>query len=223
MRSLLCEAGVEAGVEVGPEGKLGRRGFTLIEVLIAMALMAALLAALYTTFFTVFAGRETVNFELERTREVRRFIELVTMEVESAFYDAKNPVTLFKGDKEKSGPWGLEFTYFTHTVIRKDLPVSDLKRAIYSVERKDEGLTLYKELFDAYAPGKVGDFKVAVLEGLSLVSFEYYDGESWVKEWRALGEITTPEAVKIKIAFSDAGGDDDGAGDYTAVARPRIR
>ncbi|MBI5232994.1 MAG: prepilin-type N-terminal cleavage/methylation domain-containing protein [Deltaproteobacteria bacterium] len=67
-------------------GAHGERGFTLLELLVATALGAVLLAALYAVFFSVLKGHGMVEKDLERTREMRRFLDVFRMEVESSFF-----------------------------------------------------------------------------------------------------------------------------------------
>ncbi|HYA13014.1 MAG TPA: prepilin-type N-terminal cleavage/methylation domain-containing protein, partial [Syntrophales bacterium] len=62
------------------------QGFTLIEVLIAIAIMAVVLIALYNTFDL--AGRAVfgVDRSLVKLQEARAFVDTLKREIESAFY-----------------------------------------------------------------------------------------------------------------------------------------
>src|SRR5574340_477216 len=79
-------------------------GFTLIEVLVAVALTSIVLVALYGSFFSVLRGRSDIDRSLERTREVSRFLETFSREIQSSFFKDGNTWTVFAGTEEdKSG------------------------------------------------------------------------------------------------------------------------
>jgi len=63
-----------------------RKGFTLIEVLIALALLSILAGTLYSTYFTLIKGRESATEGMEARRELRTTLDLLRRELNSAFY-----------------------------------------------------------------------------------------------------------------------------------------
>ena len=120
----------------GSDATCGERGFTLIEVLIALFLTAMLLTSVYYTFFSILGSREVISEELERQREIRRFVDLTGMEIESSYVNADSPKTFFTGYETGVAARrfsNLKFTYFTHAVLKKDRPAGDLKVVRYSV------------------------------------------------------------------------------------------
>ena len=66
------------------------RGFTLLEVLIALALLSLLAGALYGTFFSLTAGREAAPAGMEARRELRSSLDLLRRELSGTYYGRGN-------------------------------------------------------------------------------------------------------------------------------------
>jgi prepilin-type N-terminal cleavage/methylation domain-containing protein len=64
------------------------KGFTLLEVLVAMALLVILSAALYGTFFSLMRGRETAVAKMEARRELSATLDQLRRELSAACYEA---------------------------------------------------------------------------------------------------------------------------------------
>ncbi len=206
-----------------PRASAGEHGFTLIEVLIALFLTAVLLTSVYYTFFSMLESREVISEELERQREVRRFIDLLGMEIESVYVSGANKNTLFTGYDMGVGARKfarLEFTFFTHTVVSKDNPAGDLKIVRYSVGEGEDGrLDLFKEKWDAFIGlGGKGSFKVVAIEDIKGFKATYFNGNNWTKTWQNSTGIGAPEAVKFELTIKKG----DGTEKYTFTSSPRI-
>ena len=200
------------------------RGFTLIEVLIALFLTAILLSSIYFTFFSMLESREVISEDLERQREVRRFIDFMGMEIESAYVSDINAYTRFVGSKAEIGGRSfstLEFTFFTHTVVSKGSPSGDLKSVRYSVGKGDgEKIDLFKERWDAFTgQGGKGSFKVEAVEDIKGFDVSYFNEGNWVKSWRNAPGRGTPEAVSFVLTV----GKGHGTEKYTFTVKPRIK
>src|SRR6266545_2201874 len=66
------------------------RGFTLLEVLVAMSLLVILSAALYGTYFSLMRGRETTVARMEARRELSTTLDQLRRELSAAFFDTNN-------------------------------------------------------------------------------------------------------------------------------------
>ena len=213
-----------AGAVVAAEKRRFDGGFTLIEVLIAVTLTAIFLTAIYYTFFSMLESRETITSALERQREVRRFLDIASMELGSAYVSKENPKSLFRGRKAKVGSKAfstLDFTFFTHTVVSEGRKASDLKAVKYFVEEvEDDRFDLLKDKRDAYAdPQGEASFKVSVVEDITGFEVSYFNGSSWVGGWSSGTASGAPEAVKLKVSVSAGGGTEH----YSAISRPMIK
>lgn len=204
--------------------KAGRcRGFTLLEVLVAVGLAASILAALYASFFSVLKSRVTADKALERGGEIRRFLDNFSKEVHSAFYSAKNPWTFFVGEENyKLGRPSsrLSFTSFNYPALQEARPAADLVSISYSVEGSDAGgYTLYRESASPFARQKGGILKIEAVEDIDGFEASFYNGKDWVKAWDSSLEGRPPEAVKAVLRIMEGAG----VSEFTAIARVKIR
>ncbi|MDH4101626.1 MAG: prepilin-type N-terminal cleavage/methylation domain-containing protein [Nitrospirota bacterium] len=181
------------------------RGFTLIEVLIAVAISAGMLVLLYAAFFSVMRGRQAVDEALERTREVSRFLDVFSSEVHSSFYLEKNRASSFVGDAS-AGASRIAFTFFSYPRVSSYGASSDVVAVRYSVDVAADGVrTLYREAWNPYATDGVVPMKVEVIEGIEGFEASYYNGSDWTKAWNASLENKLPQAVRVVLSIKEKG------------------
>ncbi|MBI5827374.1 MAG: prepilin-type N-terminal cleavage/methylation domain-containing protein [Deltaproteobacteria bacterium] len=215
---------MERRKHISPMSKAGRSGgFTLLEVLVAVGLAAAVLAALYATFFSVLRSRDAVDRALERSAEIRRFLDRFTGEAHSAFFSVNNPLTSFAGEENyKLGAPSseLSFTSFNYPAREGARPASDLVYIRYFVEKSDSGIyTLFRESANPFAAQKGGAFKVEAVEDIDGFEASFYNGKDWVKAWDSVLEGRPPEAVRAVVRIRE--GQD--VSEFSAIARVKVR
>lgn len=197
-------------------------GFTLLEVLVAVALASIVIIALYGSFFSVLRGRSDIDTSLERTREVSRFLETFSKEIQSSFFKDGNPWTGFAGTEEgKNGRSmsRLSITAFTYPAFKTGRPAGDLLSIRYYVEDKEGKLVLYKETWNPYADEKTGVLKAEVIEDIEGFEILYYNGKDWAKAWDAKLDKAVPDAVRATLSVKDKGE----VKQFSTVARTMIR
>ena len=64
-----------------------RRGFTLLEILIATVILGVITAALYSSYFTVLRARERSALGMESRRELGSTLDLVRREIAASVYN----------------------------------------------------------------------------------------------------------------------------------------
>ncbi len=173
-------------------------GFTLVEVLVAIALTALLLTALYSAFFSIAGAGATANRASERYAEAGRFLERFAIETRSAYFMRGNPYTLFEGDRTRRHS-EVAFTSFTYPPALGDAPGSDLIAQRYSVERDGEKKHLLKEVWSPYTGGMMG---FRALQDVGDFEVSFYNGKDWAKAWDARLEGALPKAVRVKLTLS---------------------
>src|SRR4030066_123364 len=77
-------------------GQRGGAGFTLIEVLIAVAILSIVLAAIYSTFFLSHRAIEGMDESMLKLQESRKAIDILRCELDSSYYEGKEVKTFFK-------------------------------------------------------------------------------------------------------------------------------
>ena len=193
-----------------------RKGFTLLEVLVAMALLVIVVAALYSTYFGLLKGRETAAAGMESRREWRAALDMLHRELAAAFYVSGNKRLHFiVEDRDEFGKPAstLEFTSFVPP-RSGDYPHSDQVAISYKPEVKEGKMTLMRQARDLYvASDPVPYPQVEELEGFLV---ECLNGDKWVRSWDTAVNGRLPKAVRVTLRTKEG----DRVFDLATVASP---
>ncbi len=210
----------------------GLKGFTLMEVMVAVAITAFIGTAVSMAFSTGFRTKEIIEGEAERYRMVRVALNRMTREIGSAFvsdrYDPKryrdsnDRPTNFVGERDR-----LLFTTFAHQRLYTDSKESDQAVVEYFVETSTEkGARGRQELKRRVNPNvgermDRGGTTDVLFEGVKKLEFEYWDSErkQWDDEWdtrRNERKAFLPTRVRITLVALDENGKE---ARYTTQAR----
>ncbi len=183
------------------------KGFTLLEVLIAIAIFSIISLSSFTIFDTVIKSDETSEQLSKRHNELQRaFViierDLVQIAQRSIRINGESPLNGFlqtSGDDFSSNEQALAFVRQGWTNPSLLLPRSDVQAVAYKLV--DETL---ERLHFNFVDAVVGtEPKVQPLIGkVSTLSFEYYNGEEWLKSW---AKEYLPLAIAIEIDTKDYG------------------
>lgn len=172
-----------------------RDGFTLVEVMVALALLSVTLAAVYSVFFLshkALEGADDINVKLH---ECRMVIDTVRREVESSIYNEKSKMHRFK--VEDRDIYGKQASRIFLTSFSPLMPgLSDIS---YFVEEKKGRLSLIKKTGSASAPDNT-DISAEVIEGIESFTVEAMENNKWVKTWDSDYTKKAPEEIKISMA-----------------------
>lgn len=171
-----------------------REGFTLIEVLIALAIVSAVIAALYSTFFLSHRAIEAIDDSLVRIQESRNVMDVLKREAESTFYERGKTYALFKlEDKDFYGKQASRLTFTSFSAL---LP--GLSKITYSVDEDNGKMILKKKVISAYArSGRAKD--VELIEDIEAFTIEAKYNGSWVKTWDSELTNSMPEEIRITV------------------------
>jgi len=188
------------------------RGFTLIEVLVAVGLTAALSAALYSTFFSISGASERAGKAVDGYIETGYFLERFSREARSSYYRRTNDLTFFNGGRDGDSG-AVSFTTMSYPIVSKDAPSGDLMAVNYFVREEDGRKDLMKEVWNPFQTEK---FTVEVVEGIKGFEVSFFNGKDWAGAWDASLEGQTPRAVAVTVTL--ASGEQ-----LSATARTMIR
>jgi len=208
------------------------RGFTLMEVMVAVAITAMMGTVVAMAFQTGLTAKETVETDADRYRQVRVSLNRMAREIGSAYvsdrYDLKrfrdqnDRPTNFVGERDK-----LLFTTFSHQRLYTDVKESDQAVVEYFVEtstdREAKGRQDLKRRVNPNVDDRMdrGGTTDVLFEGVKGLEFAYWNSEKkeWDDEWdtrRTELKALLPTRVRITVTAVDESGKE---ARYTTQAR----
>lgn len=196
-----------------------RRGFTLIEVMVAVAMTAFIGMVIGVTFNTTIVNKDIIESQSERYRMLRTAMARMVREIGAAYisdrYDSKryrdafDRPTNFVGTREK-----LMFSTLSHQRLYADAKESDQMIVEYSVKtapdpkakgRKDLVRREKALLEERMERGGTED---SLFESATKIEFQYWNPErkQWEDEWdtrRSERRTILPSRVRITLFAID--------------------
>lgn len=198
------------------------RGFTLMEVMVAVAITALMGTIVAMAFQTGLTAKETVETDADRYRQVRVSMNRMAREIGSAFvsdrYDPKrfrdqnDRPTNFVGERDR-----LLFTTFAHQRLYTDVKESDQAVVEYFVEASGDRNAAGRQDLKRRVNPNVGErmdrggTTDVLFEGVKSIEFAYWDSEKkeWDDEWdtrRTEKKDLLPTRVRVTVTAVDETG-----------------
>lgn len=188
-----------------------RSGFTLMEVLIAIAILGIVMAIVYGSFVQTKRVIGMTEVAVDELRGVRTAFKRITLDLSMAFIVQNSENTIFIGTDDYYGGYSndsVDFTSFANRMRNKDARESDQMEAGYYIERSYDGDSVLmkreKRRIDSNPTygGKIYEISEEVL-GLN---FRYLEQGAWLDSWDSRVSKRLPEAVEITITIKDLNG-----------------
>jgi general secretion pathway protein J len=215
----LDSAGCPKGEAIGRIRKtFSNKGFTLLELLIALTLLVILSGALYGTYFSLIRGRDKAVAKMDERRELSVTLDQLRRELSAAFYKATNARLHFVVvDNDYFGKQAstLDFTAIAPPRSGQQA-MSDQVQLIYKGVEKDNKLLLSREEKDVYFT--LDPLPYPQIEELEGFLVECYDGAKWVRTWDTTLNSQLPKSVRITISLKEG----EKTVDYSTIASPRM-
>jgi len=182
------------------------RGFTLLEILIAVVLLGILSAALYGSYFTVLSARERASEGMEARRELGGTLDLIRREFSAAKFDRTDKRLRFiVEDRDNFGKpaSSLELTTLVppSDQVRKESGISVVR---YRLVEKDKRFILTRREQDIFFESPDAK-EFPQMERISDFLVECYDGSKWVKSWDTALNNTLPKGLRITVHVEEDG------------------
>jgi general secretion pathway protein J len=198
------------------------RGFTLMEIMIAVAITALMGAMVSMAFQTGFHAKEVVETEADHYRMLRVSMNRMAREIGSAFVSDRYDVTRFRDQNDRPTNFvgeqdRLLLTTFAHQRMYTDAKESDQAIVEYFVEsspdRESNGRQDLMRRVNPNVEGRMdrGGTTDVLFEGVKRLEFAYWDSErkEWEDEWdtrRADQKSKLPTRVRITLVALDENG-----------------
>ncbi len=188
------------------------RGFTLIEVLLAVVIFAIVLAAMSTVFYSALRLRNRTAAHLEEKLPIQHATAIMQRDLAglvapggmlasnlttaaSGAMQAQNATPFFvnTGNIDDTSPWGEVQKVAYYLTDSTNQPGSkDLMRAVTR---------------NLLAPAEEVPVTQWLMSGVRNLAFSFYDGTAWTETWDSSVTTNLPTAIKVQIELAslDAG------------------
>lgn len=205
-------------------------GFTLMEVLIAIAILAIVMAIVYGSFAQTRRVIDRAEGAVDELRGVRVAFNRMMLDLSMAFIspnDKDNEYTVFVGTDSDAGGYpddSIDFTSYSNRIRNKDAKESDQMEVGYYLKRDYEGkaVLLKREKKRLDKNPMYGGKSYEITEDIVGLNFRYLEKGAWYDSWdsRAKSPAVTPEAVEITIIVKDNSGTEQ---EYRTIAEIPLR
>jgi general secretion pathway protein J len=183
------------------------KGFTLLEVLIAIAIFSIISLSSFTIFDSVLKGDETAKLRNERQNELQRAFLIMERDItqisrRSIRLNGEKPLERLiqsADGSSASNEQAIAFVRHGWTNPGLLLPRSDMQAVAYRVTED----TLQRLHFN-FVDSVVGEEpKVRpLISDVTALTHEYYDGKKWQTTWT---QNSLPLAIAVEIETKDYG------------------
>jgi len=194
-----------------------RRGFTLLELLVALGIAAVVITLLYETFNAVLRSTQLVDQESEIDQMARISMERMTSELRSAYWlpptqAAGSSTFMFVGQDSIATDYPtdtLRFSTLSHARVSSgsaDPTVSIVEYALVPVPESDTAVLMHREETTPLSPSASGLEEYELAESVVGLNFRYFDGKDWSDQWNDADKKNLPKAVEIQLIIKDHAG-----------------
>lgn len=194
-----------------------RNGFTLLELLVALAIASLIIVAAYGTFFSLNSAQQIAGKDMAQRRSQRALLDLMRRELSSILYRASDKQLRFLVEDRDIFGKPASILSFASIAPPLDGMVSDQSVLRYQVVESGERLVLTRSAKDYFLDEKLRT-TYPVLEELDGFLVECYDGSKWLKNWDTALRPALPKAIRITFTLYDKGQ----AVSHKITATPRV-
>jgi type II secretion system protein J len=201
-----------------------KRGFTLIEILVAMALITVIIAMVYGSYRAASKSAGACSEKIAQLDKTRKALAQISRQLSCSYTgrkethataqkavfkkDKKNPEkpnTFFDGDSNKVNGQILHFVTTT-SAFPNQKDAGCLFEVIYKFD-KNTGLLSFSqtEFVGTDTPLEKNRFWLPIGTDITNVKLMFYDGQKWLEKWNIKQKLSLPCAVKVDITADHQG------------------
>jgi type II secretion system protein J len=183
------------------------RGFTLLEVLMAMAMMSVLAVSLFSTLHVAFRARQAAQAALEPMHKLSLSLNMVADELRGALPITGMLALEFIGEDNQTGQ-GLANDSILFYTARTHAPWEGHDTGFREVEillvpdpdENDVQMLVRHTRPTPLTPVRPEPDELVICRGVRSLTVQYYDGSTWRDEWDSETEgAMLPYAVQLTL------------------------
>lgn len=172
------------------------KGFTLIEVLIALTAFSVILSLLYMSLSSSLDAMQRTETTATSLQEVRHVLDTLRREIESALYSPGNDQTFFRFmQRDLYGRDAAELEFTTLSTTGRGIFV-----VAYRVEEQAGKMILSKRIIPLNHSPETYEWE-PIIEGLHSFSLKIQSKGELIKSWDTKLNQSLPEEVGLSIAL----------------------
>ena len=192
-------------------------GFTLLEVLIAVAIMSGIISVIYASFFTASRNIEQAEDIRDSSDMARTLVTKIADDISNAYYklemNSRAVITIFNGKKEqtettdeKSRLDNIALTTLTNWRA-PNTTETDLWEVGYYFKQKPDGsgyvmMRREKRELSKEVPAGEGGVEYEITDRVKFLQLRYNTGgDTWYDEWNSTTLKALPKLVEITLAL----------------------
>lgn len=184
-----------------------QKGFTLLELLIAMMLMAVIITALFALFSNVIDASQHARKRMQTDKSGRAVLNILEDDLRYMLPDIKTTGLKFVANTQSSmfdEQKLLSFSTTSSLKFQKHENDLSLQYVTYSLQEQDDD-TFKLIRTERPFPTVIGDFselRYELVENVLECQFEYYNSEynEFQSEW-GVEKTNTPKAVRVRMTL----------------------
>jgi type II secretion system protein J len=203
----------------------GKNGFTLVEILIALALIATILSMVYGSYFATSRSAQACEARMDMCRLGQATLDRMSRQIRGAYAgtrpaDAnsdqsdvpkeettrKRAMSYFTGASDVPKGDILRFITTNSSDEEMTKPPKGLFEVAYRFDKRSGTLLVTQKRFTGMAKDTRIESWKTVAEGVEYLDLEFFDGRQWLRRWRSRDERRLPFAIRIDIGLRDEDG-----------------
>ena len=187
------------------------RGFTLIEVLIAVAIFAIVLAAINTVFYSALRLRNRSAAAFDQALPVQQAVAIIKRDLANlvvpggTLSGALQTTTITNAVVGQASP---DF-YTSAGLMDNIVPWGDIERVSYLLvdsTNRAPGMDLYRAVTRNLLSQTLDPpVQQRLMGGVQGIIFYFYDGDQWLDAWDSVAQTNLPLAIKVQIQLAAQG------------------
>jgi len=185
------------------------KGFTLLEVLLALTILAMVATVIYSSFSTASRNIESAEELRDGTDRARTLISRLTNDIANVYVNGSLSETFFYGSKFEREEDKQRFDSISMTTLtnwrKPESKEMELWEVGYSFQEKADGkgrvlMRKEKRELSKDVPRREGGVDYELTDTVTGLLLRYSDGTTWADEWNKSGY---PKAVEIVLTMTD--------------------
>ena len=176
---------------------LGKQGFTLVEILVAITIGTILLTTIYGVFGSVSGARDRLEAIGEEYHQARVLYDRMAGEIRSGYFSTSSKQTRLLAGRNSQGYPFLEFSTTLSTPLFGGRP-GGISLVRYEQLQMEQEIRLYRSEWPLLN-SESNQIPQLLITGLKSFSLRYYDGDDWQDEWDSQLTGKLPQMIELTV------------------------